>query len=105
MPPYSGNPNDHPTSEFTKGMSSTCLCTSITVTIHDSALFSSTPRGHLCYCSNCRKVAGSYVSSNLLLSAESVQIKDRDGTLRTFADYDTGSGKAVMRSFCSRDGK
>jgi len=99
-----GDPNSHDVSEFSKSLSGSCLCGSITVTINDDELFTK-PRGHLCHCANCRKVAGSYVSSNLLIEGEKVKITDRDGTLKTYEDYATGSGNAVYRSFCSKDGK
>lgn len=61
-----GDPNAHAPTKFQDGMSGTCLCGSITVTINDSELFTK-KRGHLCHCANCRKVAGSYVASNLLI--------------------------------------
>ena len=93
-----GDPKSHDTSEYANGMTASCLCGSITVTIKDNELFSK-PRGHLCHCANCRKVAGSYVSSNLLTDADKVEVKDRDGTLRTL------SGNPVHRRFCSKDGK
>jgi hypothetical protein len=59
----------------------------------------------LCHCANCRKVAGSYVASNLIIEEEKVQIKDRDGTLKEFIDKETGSGKQLSRFFCGTCGK
>ena len=99
-----GDPNSHDTSEFSESLSGSCLCGSITVTINDKELFTK-PRGHLCHCANCRKVAGSYVAANLLIEAEKVKIDDRDGTLKTYDDFATLSGNPVYRSFCSKDGK
>lgn len=99
-----GNPNDHQTAKFSDSLSGSCLCGSITVTINDSELFDR-PRGHLCHCANCRKVAGSYVASNLLIEAEKVDVKDRDGTLKVYEDKHTLSGNSVFRKFCSVDGK
>ena len=99
-----GDPNAHPSSKFSSGMSGTCLCGSVTVTINDSELFTK-KRGHLCHCANCRKVAGSYVASNLLIEQEKVTIQDRDGTLKVYEDKETLSGNPVYRSFCSTDGK
>lgn len=99
-----GDPNAHPSSKFSSGMSGTCLCGSITVTINDSELFTK-KRGHLCHCANCRKVAGSYVASNLLIEQEKVTVQDRDGTLKVYEDKETLSGNPVYRSFCSTDGK
>ncbi|KAK4550140.1 hypothetical protein LTR36_003107 [Oleoguttula mirabilis] len=98
-----GDPNAHDASKFADSLSGSCLCGSITVTITDKDLFTK-PRGHLCHCSNCRKVSGSYVSSNLLIEAEKVKIDDRDGTLKTYEDHATLSGNPVYRSFCSTDG-
>jgi hypothetical protein len=99
-----GDPNSHHTSKFADQLVGTCLCGSITVTITDSELFTK-KRGHLCHCANCRKVAGSYVASNLLIETEKVKIDDRDGTLKTYEDYETLSGNPVYRSFCGKDGK
>lgn len=104
MPSLTGDPKAHDPSEFSSSLSGSCLCGSITVTINDSELFSKR-RGHLCYCSNCRKVAGSFVSSNLLIEAEKVKIEDKDGTMKVFDDMATGSGNPVHRAFCSVDGK
>lgn len=104
MPEPTGDPKQHDTSEFSEGMSGSCLCGSITVTIKDKELFSK-PKGHLCHCANCRKVAGSYVASNMLMETDKVDIKDRDGTLRTYKDQHTLSGNPVFRKFCSVDGK
>ena len=99
-----GDPKQYDASKFSDGMSGSCLCGSITFTIKDSELFSKR-RGHLCHCANCRKVAGSYVASNLLIEEDKVEIKDRDGSLKTYEDKDTLSGNPVYRSFCSVDGK
>ncbi|KAI0801606.1 Mss4-like protein [Xylaria sp. FL0064] len=98
-----GDPKDHPITEFEQGLQGTCLCGSISVTIHDPELFTR-PRGHLCHCSNCRKVAGSFVASNLIIESDKVEIQDSAGTLKTYDDYNTLSGNPVFRSFCSVDG-
>ncbi|KAK3111567.1 hypothetical protein LTR53_013053 [Teratosphaeriaceae sp. CCFEE 6253] len=103
MPNLSGDPKSHPPEEFKDSMTGSCLCGSITVTITDPELFTK-QRGHLCYCSNCRKVAGSYVAANFLIEAEKVKLEDRDGTLKTYEDRATGSGNPVYRSFCGVDG-
>lgn len=104
MPELTGDPNQHDPSKFSESLSGSCLCGSITVTITDKDLFTK-PRGHLCHCSNCRKVAGSYVASNLLVEADKVKIDDRDGTKKVYEDRATGSGNPVYRSFCGKDGK
>lgn len=103
MPPLTGDPNQHDTAEFGSSLTGTCLCGSIQVTITDPELWTKR-RGHLCHCANCRKVAGSYVASNLNIEAEKVTIDDRQTTLTKYMDYQTGSGKPVERSFCSRCG-
>ena len=56
-------------------------------------------------CANCRKVAGSYVASNLLIEQEKVHIEDKNRTLKTYEDYETLSGNPVYRTFCGKDGK
>lgn len=99
-----GDPKQHDASKFKDGMSGTCLCGSVTVHIKDNELFDK-KRGHLCHCANCRKVAGSFVASNLLIEQEKVEIKDKKGTLKKYEDYDTLSGNPVYRTFCSTDGK
>jgi hypothetical protein len=99
-----GDPKDHDESKFNESMSGSCLCGSITVTINDRELFTRR-RGHLCHCANCRKVAGSYVASNLIIEKSKVKIDDRDGTLKVYEDRNTLSGNPVYRSFCSKDGK
>jgi hypothetical protein len=99
-----GDPKSHSNDEFKDGMTGSCLCGSITITIKDPELFTKR-RGHLCHCANCRKVAGSYVAANFLIETDKVEITDRDGTKRTYEDYDTLSGNCVYRSFCSKDGK
>ncbi|KAI7239722.1 hypothetical protein KC330_g1782 [Hortaea werneckii] len=98
-----GDPKQHDTSKFSESLSGSCLCGSITVTIHDQELFTR-PRGHLCHCSNCRKVAGSYVASNLLIEAKKVIIDDKNGTLKCYEDKATLSGNPVYRFFCSTNG-
>lgn len=101
---FTGDPNSHDISKFSDGMSATCLCGSIKVTINDKELFSR-KRGHLCHCANCRKVAGSYVSSNLAIEKEKVVVDDPQKALRKYRDYATASGKCVERCFCGTCGK
>ncbi|KAF2263559.1 hypothetical protein CC78DRAFT_581272 [Lojkania enalia] len=103
QPTYTGDPKAHPISEFASGMSGSCLCGSITVTIHDPDLFTKR-RGHLCHCSNCRKTSGSYVAANFAIDKSAVEIQDKNGTLKSYDDHATGSGKKVVRSFCGVDG-
>jgi hypothetical protein len=98
------NPNAHDPAEFATGMTGSCLCGSVQVTIHDSELFTRR-RGHLCHCANCRKSSGSYVASNFLIESDKVEIHDTKGTLKAYADYETISGKPVIRSFCGVDGR
>ena len=104
MPPLTGDPNQHDTEKFKDELTGSCLCGSITVTIADNDLYTK-QRGHLCHCSNCRKVAGSYVASNLTIEEEKVKIEDKDGTMKCYEDKASGSGNTVYRYFCSTDGK
>ncbi|PNS20926.1 Procollagen galactosyltransferase 1 [Sphaceloma murrayae] len=98
-----GDPKQHADDEFKDGLQGHCLCGSINVTINDKELFSR-PRGHLCHCWNCRKVAGSFVASNLIIEEAKVNIEDRNGTLKEFIDTQTGSGKPLSRYFCGACG-
>ena len=99
-----GDPNSHDISKFSSSLSATCLCKSIRVTITDDELFTR-PRGHLCHCANCRKVAGSFVSSNLAIEKEKVRVEDAKGVMKKYVDRETGSGKVVERCFCGECGK
>lgn len=102
--PLTGDPKAYnPETDFHGTLTGTCLCGSITVTITDPELFSER-RGHLCHCSNCRKVAGNVYGANLIIEADKVSITDRDGTLKSYQDFATGSGKPVTRFFCGVDG-
>jgi hypothetical protein len=104
MPSLTGDPKSYPISAFSQSISGHCLCGSIHVTITDDELFTKR-RGHLCHCANCRKIAGSYVSANLIIEEEKVKIEDRKGTRKVFEDFETGSGRPVYRNFCSACGK
>ncbi|KAF2622378.1 hypothetical protein BU25DRAFT_211743 [Macroventuria anomochaeta] len=98
-----GDPNSHDLSKFSTSLSSTCLCKSIRVTINDNELFTR-PRGHLCHCANCRKVSGSYVSSNLAIEREKVVVDDPKGVMKKYIDWETNSGNKVERFFCGTCG-
>ncbi|KAI9661028.1 MAG: hypothetical protein M1821_009355 [Bathelium mastoideum] len=100
--PYS-DPKSHPDSEFAQGMTGTCNCGAITVTVHDSELFTKR-RGHICHCLNCRRTSGSYAASNLAIESSKVTIDDPDSTLRKYIDPNTMSGTPLQRWFCSRCG-
>jgi len=104
MPPFTGSPNTYDPHSFEGSLSGSCLCGSIHVTIADEELFTR-PRGHLCHCANCRKVAGSYVSSNLIIEETKVSLDDKQNSLRRYMDNQTGSGKALSRYFCGICGK
>lgn len=43
-------------------------------------------------------------SSNVTMPADKVIIEDRNGTIKQYEDFATGSGKPVIRSFCSNCG-
>ncbi|KAH7118325.1 Mss4-like protein [Dactylonectria macrodidyma] len=103
MTPYTGDPNSHDPATLGDTLTGTCLCGSIQVTITDSELWAKR-RGHLCQCANCRKVAGSYVASNLNIEEDKVHILDKEKTLKKFLDLETGSGKPLGHYFCSTCG-
>lgn len=104
MPELTGDPNRHDPSEFSESLSGQCICGSIHVTITDNELFTKR-RGHLCHCANCRKTAGSFCGSNLVIEEEKVNIEDRNGTLKYYTDTQTGSGTPLKRFFCGTCGK
>lgn len=104
MPELTGNPNLHDVTGFTEGLSGTCLCGSVKVTIHDRDLFTKR-RGHICHCANCRKVSGSFAASNFIIEEDKVEIEDQENTLTKFLDTQTMSGTPLERYFCSRCGK
>lgn len=103
MPTLTGDPKQHDPATLGGTLTGSCLCGSIQVTIKDDELWSKR-RGHLCHCANCRKVSGSYVASNLNIEEDKTSIDDKQGTLKVFADHETGSGKPVDRYFCSNCG-
>lgn len=103
MPTLTGDPKQHDPATLDGTLTGSCLCGSIQVTIKDDELWSKR-RGHLCHCANCRKVSGSYVASNLNIEEDKTSIDDKQGTLKVFADHETGSGKPVDRYFCSNCG-
>ncbi|XP_044715059.1 glutathione-dependent formaldehyde-activating enzyme domain-containing protein [Hirsutella rhossiliensis] len=83
----------------------TCLCGSVSVTILDEEWSSTQTRGHLCHCRNCQKASGSVVAANLIIEESRVDISDKSGTLKTYNDLDTSSGRPVIRTFCGVDGR
>ncbi|KAF2439961.1 hypothetical protein P171DRAFT_369329 [Karstenula rhodostoma CBS 690.94] len=101
---FTGDLKQRDISKFSEPMTGTCLCGSISATIHDKGLFGDKPRGHLCHCANCRKASGSFVSSNMAIEKEKVTYEDKNGTLKVYDDWATGSGKCVKRSLCGNCG-
>ncbi|KAL4944571.1 Mss4-like protein [Aspergillus oleicola] len=100
MPPLKGDPNQHTPSILGDTLIGTCLCGSICVTIRDPSLWTKC-LGHLCHCANCRKVSGSYVTSNLNIKEATIHIDDLHRVLKMYIDLDTMSGREVGRYFCS----
>ena len=100
---YTGDPNEQDPKLFSESITGTCLCGSIAVTISGNIF--DAPNGHLCHCSNCRKVAGSMVSSNLMIEEERVNVVDQHNMLREYIDQQTGSGTPLSRFFCGTCGK
>ncbi|KAF1952898.1 hypothetical protein CC80DRAFT_495029 [Byssothecium circinans] len=98
-PQFTGDPKTHDPSTFTHGITGTCLCGAISLTVHEN-LWASPQKGHLCHCANCRKISGSFVASNLAIEKEKVVLDDPNAKLKVYDDYATGSGKVVKRCFC-----
>ena len=103
MPPLTGNPNDYNITELNgKGVTGSCLCGSITVTLTQKDLFAKA-NGHICHCANCRTFSGS--APNILrLPAKNVQLSDPDKRFKVYVDMNTGSGGPVPRGFCTECG-
>jgi hypothetical protein len=103
MPPLTGDPKDYDISELNeKGMTGSCLCGSITVTLTQKDLFAK-PNGHICHCHNCRTFSGS--PPNIIrLPASNVKLSDPGKVLKTYVDTNTGSGGPVPRGFCTNCG-
>jgi hypothetical protein len=74
-----------------------CLCGNIHVKV-DSA----EPTPCLCHCKNCKKVAGSLFTHNLIIKNDEVTIT---GELTKFVDKMTDSGTPMDRYFCKTCGK
>jgi hypothetical protein len=96
--PFTGDPKQYPPGHFEKAATGTCLCGSISVTV--AANIFDLPDMYICHCANCRAVSGSYAAPNLRVRKDVVEIEDRRGTMKKYEDYATGSGNAVVRSFC-----
>ena len=104
MPSYSGDPNAQDPASYSNGMTGSCLCGSISVTITKSDLFTKR-NGHLCHCSNCRKVTGCTAANNLVIEQSNVQVRDPKGYLKTYNDQENASGLPARRSFCFNCGR
>jgi hypothetical protein len=80
-------------------MEGTCLCKAVKIKVNDDNLFGTQRRGHVCHCQNCRKVAGSCISTNLAIEEEKVVVEGMEN-LTCYPDKDTLSGNTVSRYFC-----
>ena len=103
MPPLTGDPTSYPLSDFEEGMTGTCLCGAVTITINQKDLFTK-PNGHVCHCANCRKSSGSMASNVFMLPSKSVTVSDPKGYWKNYMDSATGSGRTIPRGFCSNCG-
>ena len=104
MPPFEGDPKAHSVSDLNaNGMTGTCLCKAITITIAQKDLFNK-PNGHICHCLNCRQVSGSSAWNVILVPTENINIEDPKGYLKNYMDGDTSTGNPLPRSFCSNCG-
>ncbi len=89
MPPFTGNPNDYNTAELNeKGITGSCLCGSITVTLTQKDLFAK-PNGHICHCHNCRTFSGSPLNV-IRLPASNVKLSDPDKVLKNVLRLQNG---------------
>jgi hypothetical protein len=103
--PLTGDPMSYSLEKIKEeGLKGCCLCGSINITLRDPTMFDE-PRSINCHCWNCRKVAGSTMSSNLILEKSQVTIEDKNGTLKYWEDKWTESGIVLKRYFCSTCGK
>ena len=98
-----GDPSSCSLSTLKDGMTGSCLCRSITVTVTQNDLFTK-PNGHICHCMNCRKITGASSAALLMLPSKNVTLSDPKQYLKTYMDNDTGSGNPLPRSFCSNCG-
>ncbi|KAK5165054.1 uncharacterized protein LTR77_009151 [Saxophila tyrrhenica] len=103
MPNLTGDPADHTTESLNDGMTGSCLCGAIKVTVTQQDLFTK-PSGHTCHCKNCRQFTGSAFATVLMVPKENVELSDPKRYLKSYTDNDTASGDALRRSFCSNCG-
>jgi hypothetical protein len=88
---------------FYTAMEGQCLCGAVKVKVNDDNLFGSQRRGHLCHCSQCRKVAGGLFGANLTIETEKVEISGEEN-LTKYDDPETLSGTPMSRYFCKTCG-
>lgn len=103
MPPLTGDPKNHDLAKLNKeGMTGSCNCGAITVTLTQEDLFAK-PNGHICHCANCRKFSGS--APNIIrIPKQHVKFRDPQGLMKTYMDFNTVSGGPLPRGFCSNCG-
>jgi hypothetical protein len=89
--------------KFYTTMEGQCLCGAVKVKVTDDNLFGSQRRGHLCHCSQCRKVAGGLFGANLIIETEKVEISGEEN-LTKYDDPETLSGTPMSRYFCKTCG-
>lgn len=65
-------------------MEGECLCHRVSVKVNDAHLFGDQRRGHICHCSNCRKVAGGAFGVNLAIEEEKVEFPLGTDNLRRY---------------------
>lgn len=104
MAPFEGDPAAKSLHELNaNGLTGTCLCRSITISLTSTNLFAS-PNGHICHCLNCRRATGSSAWNVILLPSEHVRIEDPKGHMKVYMDGDTSTGNPIPRTFCSNCG-
>ncbi|CZT18664.1 uncharacterized protein RCC_04508 [Ramularia collo-cygni] len=100
MASFTGNPNQQEASQFTTGMTGSCLCGSITIRLDQENLFTKR-NGHTCCCMNCRKLSGGLGVHAISTVVQNVTLSDPSGLERVYVDTNTGSGGHISRHFCS----
>ncbi|CAF4662872.1 unnamed protein product, partial [Didymodactylos carnosus] len=78
-----------------------CLCGQISVTLPQGTLNDKTENVRMCRCNNCRQVAGSLFTYNIVLPKTDVKIQ---GEPKAYEDKNTDSGDVLLRRFCPNCG-
>ncbi|KAI0092516.1 Mss4-like protein [Irpex rosettiformis] len=79
-----------------------CLCGQIA---YEITLSGAPPKFiTLCHCINCKKWGGGGFSWNGFISCDQIRFTKGEEHLKAYADSNTGSGRTILRRFCSNCG-